>query len=73
MYVHRALAGSVGLGLLAVVLFAYSLTGSWLPWEGNQLGQYVAGVVAIACIAGSVAQYREWEARKSWVSVQNRP
>lgn len=68
MYVHRALAGSVALAVLAAVLFVYSLTGSWLPWEGDQLLRYVAGVVAIAAITGSVAQYREWECRKVWVS-----
>lgn len=68
MYVHRPLAGAVGLAMLAAVLFVYSLSGPWFTWEGEQLVKYVAGAISIGLIVGAVAQYREWECRKVWVA-----
>lgn len=66
MYVHRALAGAVALAVVAVPLFVFSLTGPWFSWGDGQVVRYVAGVASIAAIAGAVAQYREWEARRRW-------
>ena len=68
MYVHRPLAGAVGLALLAAVLFVFSLTGSWFAWEGDQLVKYVAGAIAIALLAAAGSYFRMWERRRDWVA-----
>lgn len=70
---HRPLAGSVCLALLAATLFVYSLTGSWFAWEGEQLVKYVAGVAGLGALTAAGSYFRMWEKRRAWVAEHGLP